>query len=116
MLEYEIRELWLTDKGMGNSVILNGKNGTKKPETVVGFDQEKYECRKEMLRRKKEEAKVIKEWIEAIEDGQTRCVFRMFYVDGMSWKKIAAKIGMGGNEDYPRLYIRDAYLKKCDIK
>ena len=33
------RELWLTDKGMGNSVILNGKNGSKKPETVVGFDQ-----------------------------------------------------------------------------
>lgn len=116
ILEHEIRELWLTDKGMGNSVILNGKNGTKKPETVVGFDQEKYERRKETLRRKKEEAKVIKEWIEAIEDGQTRCVFRMFYVDGMSWKKIAVKIGMGGNEDYPRLYIRDAYLKKCDIK
>lgn len=71
MLEYEIRELWLTDKGMGNSVILNGKNGSKKPETVVGFDQEKYERRKETLRRKKEEVKEIKEWIEAIEDGQT---------------------------------------------
>lgn len=116
MLEYEIRELWLTDKGMGNSVILNGKNGSKKPETVVGFDQEKYERRKETLRRKKEEVKEIKEWIETIEDGQTRCVFRMFYIEGLSWKKIAKKIGLAGNENYPRLMIRDVYLKNNEIK
>lgn len=116
MLEYEIRELWLTDKGMGNSVILNGKNGSKKPETVVGFDQEKYERRKETLQRKKEEVKEIKEWIEAIEDGQTRCVFRMFYIEGLSWKKIAKKIGLTGNEDYPRKMIRDKYFEERKIK
>lgn len=116
ILEAEIKDLWLTDKGMGNSVILNGKDGTKKPETVVGFDHEKYERRKASLQRKKEEAVRIRDWIEAIEDGQTRCVFRMFYVDGMSWKKIAQKIGMGGNEDYPRKMIRDKYLEEKKIK
>lgn len=116
LLECELKELWLTDKGMGNSVILNGKKGTKKPEPVVGFDQEKYERRKEALKRKKEEVKAIKEWIEAIEDGQTRCVFRMFYMNGMSWKKIAEKIGMPQNEDYPRMYIRDTFFKKNGIK
>ena len=42
LLEYELEEMWMTEKGMGNSVILNGKNGTKKPEVVVGFDQERY--------------------------------------------------------------------------
>lgn len=116
MLEYELSELWLTDRGMGNSVILNGKNGSKKPETVVGFDQEKYNRRKATLQRKKEDAAEIKTWIESIEDGQIRCVFKMFYIEGMSWKKIAKKIGMPQNEDYPRLMIRDAYLKREGIK
>lgn len=40
------------NKGMGNSVILNGKNGSKKPETIVGFDYEKYNRRKAILARK----------------------------------------------------------------
>ena len=115
-LENELAELWLTEKGMGNSVILNGKNGSKKPESVVGFDYDRYDRRKEALQRKKEEARAIREWIEAIEDGQTRCVFRMFYVDGMTWERIASKTGHRGSPDYPRLYIRDAYLKKMKIK
>ena len=116
VLENELVELWLTEKGMGNSVILNGKNGSKKPESVVGFDYDRYDRRKEALQRKKEEARAIREWIEAIEDGQTRCVFRMFYVDGMTWERIASKTGHRGSPDYPRLYIRDAYLKKMKIK
>ena len=116
ILEYELRELWLTDKGMGNSVILNGKNGSKKPETVVGFDQEKYNRRKRTLNLKKVQAEAVEKWIDDIPDGQTRCVFKMFYRDGMSWLKIARKIGMPQNEDYPRVCIRDAYLKKMDIK
>lgn len=116
VLENELAELWLTEKGMGNSVILNGKNGSKKPESVVGFDYDRYDRRKEALQQKKEEARAIREWIEAIEDGQTRCVFRMFYVDGMTWERIASKTGHRGSPDYPRLYIRDAYLKKMKIK
>ena len=116
ILEYELRELWLTDKGMGNSVILNGKNGSKKPETVVGFDQEKYNRRKRTLNQKKVQAAAVEKWIDDIPDGQTRCVFKMFYRDGMTWPKIAHKIGMPQNEDYPRVCIRDAYLKKMKIK
>ena len=45
----------MTDKGMGNSVILNGKSGSKKPETVVGFDCEKYNRRKKTLAKKKKQ-------------------------------------------------------------
>ena len=51
VLENELAELWLTEKGMGNSVILNGKNGSKKPESVVGFDYDRYDRRKEALQR-----------------------------------------------------------------
>lgn len=116
VLEYELNELWLTDKGMGNSVILNGKNGSKKPETVVGFDQEKYNRRKIALNRKKKQVAAVEKWIDSIPDGQTRCVFKMFYRDGMTWLRIAKKIGVPQNEDYPRVCIRDAYLKKLQIK
>lgn len=116
VLEYELNELWLTDKGMGNSVILNGKNGSKKPETVVGFDQEKYNRRKMALNRKKKQVAAVEKWIDSIPDGQTRCVFKMFYRDGMTWLRIAKKIGVPQNEDYPRVCIRDAYLKKLQIK
>lgn len=116
VLEYELNELWMTDKGMGNSVILNGKSGSKKPETVVGFDCEKYNRRKKTLVKKKKQVAVIEEWIDDIPDGQTRCVFKMFYRDEMTWEKIAAKTGYSQSPDYPRLYIRDPYLKKCGIK
>lgn len=116
VLEYELNELWMTDKGMGNSVILNGKSGSKKPETVVGFDCEKYNRRKKTLAKKKKQVAVIEKWIDDIPDGQTRCVFKMFYRDGMAWEKIAAKTGYSQSPDYPRLYIRDPYLKKCGIK
>ena len=116
VLEYELNELWMTDKGMGNSVILNGKSGSKKPETVVGFDCEKYNRRKKTLAKKKKQVAVIEKWIDDIPDGQTRCVFKMFYRDGMTWEKISAKTGYSQSPDYPRLHIRDAYLKKCGIK
>ena len=88
VLEYELNELWMTDKGMGNSVILNGKSGSKKPETVVGFACEKYNRRKKTLAKKKKQVAVIEKWIDDIPDGQTRCVFKMFYRDGMTWEKM----------------------------
>ena len=54
LLEYELSELKTTDRGIGNSVILNGKNGSKKPESVIGFDEKKYLRRKAALMKKRE--------------------------------------------------------------
>ena len=78
LLEYELAELKITDKGIGNSVILNGKNGSKKPESVIGFDEKKYLRRKAALMKKREETAAVEEWIDGIEDVQTRCVFKMY--------------------------------------
>ena len=115
-LEYELKEMWDTDKGIGNSTVFDYQTGYPRPQSVVGFDQEKYNRRKEALSKKKEKARTVEKWIDAIEDGQVRCVFRMFYINNMTWEKIAVKIGYAGNPDYPRLHIRDAYLKKIKIK
>lgn len=114
-LEAELKELWNTDKGMGNSVIMDYSVGFPRPQSVVGFDQDRYDRRKMVLNNKKKKVEEVEEWIDSIEDGQTRCVFRMFYVDGMKWERIAVKTGYSESPDYPRLHIRDAYLKKCGI-
>lgn len=114
-LEAELKELWNTDKGMGNSVIMDYSDGFPRPQSVVGFDQDRYDRRKMILNNKKKKVEEVEEWIDSIEDGQTRCVFRMFYVDGMKWERIAVKTGYSESPDYPRLHIRDSYLKKCGI-
>lgn len=116
VLELELMMMKNTEAGLGNSVILDGRTGYPRPQSVVGFDQKKYDRRRKALERKKEKVRVIDQWIDDIKDGQTRCVFRMFYRQGMTWKTIAKQIGMPHNEDYPRLHIRDAYLKKYGIK
>lgn len=115
-LEYELKEMWDTDKGIGNSTVFDYQTGYPRPQSVVGFDQEKYNRRKEALLKKKEKVRTVEKWIDAIEDGQVRCVFRMFYINSMTWEKIAVKIGYACNPDYPRLHIRDDYLKKMKIK
>jgi len=116
ILELELQEMTQGDNGFGSSVVFDYRTGEPRPQAVVGFDWKLYEHRKKVLERKKDQVKAVEEWINAIEHGQTRCVFRMFYIDGLTWEKIAMKTGYSGNPDYPRLYIRDNYLKKCQIK
>lgn len=115
LLEYELREMRLTDAGFGNTVILNGKNGSKKPETVVGFDQERYDRRKEILRRKKEKTRAVERWIDSIDDAETRMVFKMYYTEGLGFESISIKLGRIRSGDYIRMYIRDKFLKKNGI-
>lgn len=115
VLELELRNMMQGDNGFGNSTIFDYKTGEARPQSVVGFDWHLYEYREKVLAGKKDKAKAVERWIEQIEDGQTRCVFKMFYIDGMTWEKIAAKTGYASSPDYPRLYIRDKYLKDKKI-
>lgn len=116
VLEQELETMQQGDNGFDHSVIMDYRTGEPRPQSVVGFDWLLYERRQKILDAKKAKVKAVEKWIEAIEDGQTRCVFRMFYVDGMTWVRIAQKTGYGSNEDYPRRYIRDKYLEECKIK
>lgn len=114
-LEYELSEMRHTDKGMGNSTVFDYQKGYPRPQSVVGFDQEKYDRRKKILSEKRKKAKTVEEWIDLIEDGQARCIFKMFYINGMTWERIAMETGYAGNSDYPRIMIRDKYLKEKNI-
>lgn len=116
LLEVELQDMQKGDNGFGNSTIFDYQTGFPRPQSVVGFDWPLYESRKKALDKKKVEVATVEKWINAIGEGQTRCVFRMFYIDGMSWDKIAVKTGYSSSSDYPRLMIRDKYLKKMKIK
>lgn len=118
VLDQELKDMQQGDNGFNHSVIMDYRTGEPRAQSVVGFDWPLYERRQKILATKKAKVKAVEKWIEAIEDGQTRCVFRMFYKDGMSWMKIAEKIKATGDhaEDYPRICIRDVYLKKVGIK
>ena len=114
-LQQELSEMTEGDKGMGNSTIMDYRKGYPRPQNVMGFDWKRYEQKQRLLEKKITEAAEVKLWIENIEDGQTRYVFRMWYLDNLSWKIIAKNIGIPHNEDYPRKCIRDTYLKKVGI-
>ena len=115
-LKSELEEMLESDSGIGNSTILDYKKGYPQPQRIVGFEWERYRERKNHLNYRKEQTKAVERWIEGIEDGQIRYIFRMRYINGMSWVKIAEKTGYGGREDYVRRHIRDKYLEKCKIK
>lgn len=115
ILELELEEMKHGDNGIGNSTINDYRTGQARPQSVVGFDWELYEKRKKVLKEKKAKARAVERWIENIEDGHTRYVFKSFYRDTMDWGKIAVKMGYANSPEYPRLVIRDKYLKNCGI-
>lgn len=116
LLEAELAEMMNGDNGLNNSTIFDYRTGEPRPQSVIGFDWPLYEHRQAVLSRKKAQARAVEDWIWEIEDGQTRCVFRMFYMEGMTWERIAQKTGYSKSPDYPRKMIRDVYLDKMGIR
>lgn len=115
LLELELEEMKRGDNGLGSSTIFDYRTGQARPQSVVGFDWPLYEHREKVLESKKAKANAVEKWLESIEDGQTRFAFKSFYRDTMEWDKIAVKMGYAESPDYPRLHIRDEYLKKVGL-
>ena len=111
----ELVEMMEGDNGIGVSVVMDYRKGYPQPKAVPGFDWKLHDRRQRILDNKKARCKAVEDWIRSIEDGQARYVFRMFYIEGMTWDRIAVKIGYSNSPDYPRLMIRDKYLKEHNI-
>lgn len=116
ILYLELREMKNGEAGLGNSTIFDYSTGFARPQSVVGFDQARYDRRKHTYDHKIAQVAAVERWIQSIEDGQTRYVFKAFYQQGMTWAKIAEKTGYSQSPDYPRLMIRDKYLIEKQIK
>ena len=99
----EIRELTCKLHRLGegdslirSSVILDYKKGYPQPQAVVGYD---YGL--EMKRRKRYEDQIaklraeqdnIEEWVFGIQDGLTRRIFQLYFLEGLPQKKVAKKV------------------------
>ncbi len=116
LMELELSEMLTSESGLGSSTINDYTKGYPIPQAIVGFDYALYDRRKTILMNKKAKVAAVEEWIDNIEDAQTRAVFKMRYIQNKTWTKIAKEIGYAGKEDYVRLHIRDKYLKKHEIK
>lgn len=72
---------------IGNDVILDYSKGYPIPQSIVGFDQEKYERLQERDLKRKErlekECEEVEQFVEDIEDTQLHSIFRMYYIDGI---------------------------------
>lgn len=95
-LEAKLQELPGSESLIGNSVVLDYRRGYPQPQSVVGYDydleqrrRERWEKRLEILRA---EVTEVEDWIEAIPDSLTRRIFRMYYCEGMKQGKIAKKV------------------------
>ena len=85
-LDYMLQNRWKSDTMIGNNVIFDYSKGYPMPQSVVGFDQEKYERlqNRDLKRKEKLEAECeeIERFVENIKDSLTHRIFRIYYIDG----------------------------------
>ena len=98
-LDYVLGNRWRSDTMIGNDVIFDYSKGYPMPQSVTGFDYEKYSRLQERdLRRKKKleaECKEIEDFVSGITDSVTRRIFRIYYIDGrknVTQRDVAKKI------------------------
>lgn len=118
-LQYKLNHLGKGDTMMGNSVIFDYKTGYKRPQSVVGYDEKKHNRLSETYRNRIEklqkECEEVELWIEAIEDGLTRRIFRMYFIDGLSQQQVSKRVHLSQSKVSEKITIylnRDKKDKK----
>lgn len=85
-LEYTLNNRWKDERMIGNDVIFDYSKGYPMPQSVVGFDQERYERLQDRDLHRKEflenECKEIEDFVEEIENTVIHRIFRAYYIDG----------------------------------
>lgn len=113
-LDWMLNNRWRSETMIGNDVIFDYSKGYPMPQSVVGFDKEKYDRVQERdLGRKKElehECAELEAWVEEIPDSRTRRIFRMCFIEGRRQKDVAKAV----NLDRSRISRKiDDYLKNA---
>lgn len=85
-LDWKLKNRWRDEGLIGNDVIFDYSKGYPMPQSVVGFDQKKYERLQDRDQRRKEqleqECTEIEAFVENIDDSLTRRIFKMYFIDG----------------------------------
>lgn len=114
-LDYVLENRWRSDTMIGNDVIFDYSKGYPMPQSVTGFDYEKYSRLQDRdLRRKNKleaECKEIEDFVSGITDSVVRRIFRIYYIDGrknVTQRDVAKKIHLDRSSISKKI---DAYLK-----
>lgn len=111
-LDWVLRHRWQDDGLIGNDVVFDYRDGYPRPQSVVGFDYDRYDRLQDRDRIKKEaleeECAEIEEWVEAIPDSLTRRIFRMMYIQGRKQKQVAKAVHLDQSRVSRKI---DEYLK-----
>lgn len=101
-LQYKLDHLGEGDSMIGNDVIMDYRDGFPRPQSVVGYDYDKYErlrkAYESRIAKLQAECAEVELWIEGIPDSLTRRIFRMYYIDGMRQSHIAKKVHLSQAE------------------
>lgn len=116
-LDYMLQNRWKSDTMIGNNVIFDYSKGYPMPQSVVGFDQEKYErLQNRDLKRKEKletECEEIERFVENIKDSLTHRIFRIYYIDGrkdVTQRKVARRVHLDQSRVSRKI---DNYLKNA---
>lgn len=100
-LDWKLKNRWKDEGMIGNDVILDYSKGYPIPQSVVGFDQGKYERLQDSDQRRKEqleqECEEAEKFVGNIEKSLERRIFQMYFIDGTekpTQKQVAKAIHM----------------------
>lgn len=97
-LRYKLEHLGEGDSLVGNSTIFDYSTGFPRPQAVIGYDYEKYRRLRAQystrLAKLRYDCEETEQWVEDIPDSQTRRIFRMYFIDGETYRQIARKMHM----------------------
>ena len=116
-LDYMLQNRWKSDTMIGNNVIFDYSKGYPMPQSVVGFDQEKYERlqNRDLKRKEKLEAECeeIERFVENIKDSLTHRIVRIYYIDGrkdVTQREVAKRVHLDQSRVSRKI---DNYLKNA---
>ena len=113
-LDWWLNNRWRSETMIGNNVIFDYSKGYPMLQSVVGFDQQKYERAQDRDLRKKQELEQecteMEDFISNISDSITRRIFRMSFIDGRKQKDVAKAVHLDQSRVSRRI---DDYLKNA---
>lgn len=113
-LDWMLNNRWRNETMIGNDVIFDYSKGYPMPQSVVGFDQKKYERAQERDLRKKEkleeECEEMEQFVENIPNSITRRIFRLYFLDGRKQKDVAKAVHLDRSRVSRKI---DDYLKNA---
>ena len=113
-LDWVLRHRWQDEGMIGNNVVFDYRKGYPRPQSVVGFDYDRYDRLQDRDNAKKalleQECDEIEEFVESIPDSLTRRIFRMSFIDGRKQKYVAKAVHLDQSRVSRRI---DDYLKNA---